>query len=71
MLTTFQINSSELDLNLLNLIKASFPNQELFIDVYPIENLVADIPEITNPKIIDRIKDVNENRNLIFPNLNL
>ncbi|MGA2296192.1 MAG: hypothetical protein ABSG15_01430 [FCB group bacterium] len=71
MLTTYQINSDELDNKLINLIKSNFPNQELFIDVYPLEELNMDIKEITNPKIIERIKDIKANKNLIYPNINL
>jgi hypothetical protein len=58
MLTTYQLNSKELDNNLINLIKSNFPNQELFIDVYHSENLILEIDEITNQKIINRIQDI-------------
>jgi len=71
MSTTYQINSEELNINLIELIKSNFPNQELFIDVYPMEDIDLDINEITNPKIIERINDINSNKHIVFPNMNL
>jgi hypothetical protein len=71
LVTTYQISSDELDLNLINLIKNNFPHQELFIDVYHAEDMKFEINEISNPKIIQRIEDIKLNKNLIFPNIQL
>ena len=71
MLTTYQLRSDELDINLINSIKANFPDQELFIDIYHSENLNLDIEEITNLKIIKRIEDIKSNKNIVFPNIKL
>lgn len=71
MITTYQINSDDLDCNLVSLIKSNFPNQELFIDVYSSDELNLEVKEITNPKIIERINDIKANKNLVFPNIDL
>jgi hypothetical protein len=42
LVTTYQISSIELDLNLINLIKFNFPNQDLIIDVYSFEKFNSD-----------------------------
>jgi hypothetical protein len=71
LVTTYQINTNDLDFNLINLIKSNFPNQELVIDVYPTESIDFEINEITNQNIIDRIKDINANKNILSPKINL
>ncbi|MCX7736611.1 MAG: hypothetical protein N2319_07840 [Candidatus Kapabacteria bacterium] len=71
MITTFQVNSGELDDKLIDIIKSNFPNQEIVIDVYPLENIDFEIPEITNKKIINRINEIKSNKNIIFPNIDI
>lgn len=71
MITSFQVNSGELDDKLIDIIKSNFPNQEIVIDVYPLENLDFEIPEITNNKIINRINEIKSNKNIIFPNIDI
>jgi hypothetical protein len=71
MLTTYQIKSSELDFKVIDSIKSNFPDEELLIDVYPVTVLNNVISEITNPEIIDRINDIKNNKNILYPNLNI
>lgn len=70
MLTTYQIKSKELDLKLINSIKSNFPDEDIFIDVYPMTDINPDIQEITNPEIISRLKDIENNKNIVFQNIN-
>ena len=71
MVTTYQINSENLDVTLINMIKSNFPNQEVFIDVYNSDEIKLNIDTITNTEIIARIKDIKANKNIIFPDINL
>lgn len=66
MVTTYQVNSDDLDYNIVNLIKKSFPSEDIIIDVYQSENIKFEIDEISNQKIIKRIEDIKSNQNLIF-----
>ena len=35
-----------------------------------VARIIFEMDEITNPEIIERIKDIENNKNIIFPNLN-
>jgi hypothetical protein len=69
MVTTYQINSENLDVNLINMIKSNFPNQDVFIDVYNDDEIKMDFDTITNSEIIDRIIDIKANKNIIVPDI--
>ena len=71
MLTTYQIKSTDLDLKVINSIKSNFPDEDIIIDVYPMTDINSDIQEITNPDIIARLQDIENNKNIIFPNINV
>lgn len=71
MVTTYQINSENLDVTLINMIKSNFPNQEVFIDVYNADEINTNYNTITNTEIIDRINDIKANKNIIVHDIEL
>jgi len=69
LLTTYQMKSNDLDSKVIESIKSNFPNEDIVIDVYPASEFNSVINEITNPEIISRIKDIENNKNIVIPNL--
>lgn len=58
--TTYHISTDNLDSKIIEKIKRDFPGKDVIIDVYSSEKEDDNIPEITNPELISRIKDIEQ-----------
>ncbi len=67
MMTTYQLRSDELNYELIDLIKNTYHNKYIVIDVYQNEDIDLALNEITNPEIIKRINDIKVNKNIVTP----
>lgn len=68
-MTTYQMNSNELNYDFIDEIKKKFRDKTIIIDVYQNDESDTEIDEITNPEIIRRIKDIEQNINIITPDI--
>ncbi len=66
-MTTYQLRSDELNYELIDLIKNTYHNKYIVIDVYQNEDIDLALNEITNPEIIKRINDIKVNKNIVTP----
>lgn len=71
MMTTYQLRSDELNYEWIDLIKNTYHNKYIVIDVYQNEDIDLVLNEITNPEIIKRINDIKVNKNIVTPELTL
>jgi hypothetical protein len=68
---TYNIHSDELNIDLIESIKRSYPNKDIVIDIYQNEPLSIEADTITNPEIIKRINDIRNNKNIISPTISV
>ncbi len=69
MMTTYQMNSNELNYDFIDEIKKKFRDKTIIIDVYQNDESDTKIEKITKPGIIRRIKDIEQNINIITPDI--